>query len=203
MIKQNAPIRNLQKSIGNVVSKVPISPNSWTVLSLIVAFLGAFVIAVYQNIAIGLILFAFAALLDALDGAVARARGEVSKSGGFLDGVVDRFVEAIFLFSFMFVPLPNILIDPKIWISGLIFLGTCMPSFIRSYADHKEVISKKEANALGGLFERSERLISITIGLGAGLILSMDWFVYALIGANILSGITIIQRLHQIGNRIK
>lgn len=203
MIKQNAPIRSLQKSIGEIASFIPISPNSWTILSLVVAFLGAIVIAVYQDILLGLFMFAFAALLDALDGAVARARGEVSKFGGFLDGVVDRFVEALFLFSFMFIPLPYIFINSKIWIAGLIFLGTCMPSFIRAYADHKQVIGRQDANSIGGIFERSERLILLSLGLGAGLILSMDWFIYALIGANILSAITILQRLHQIGNRIK
>jgi archaetidylinositol phosphate synthase len=121
--------------------------------------------------------------------------------GGFIDGVADRFVEAIFLFSFMFYPLPTVIIDPKIWLAALVFLGTCMPSFIRAYADHKGVISREKALALGGILERSERLGLVIIGLAAGMLLSMQLFVYAVMLACALSLVTIIQRLAQIAAR--
>jgi len=161
----------------------------------ILALAGGAAIAVIGNIAIGLVLFAFAAILDVVDGAVARAKGQTSALGGFFDGVSDRFVEAIFLTSLMFVPLPSVLIDPRIWLSCAIFLGTCMPSFIRAYADHKGVISREKALALGGILERSERLLLILAGLAAGLMLSMTLFMYAIILVCALSLITIAQRL--------
>ncbi|MEW6035833.1 MAG: hypothetical protein AB1529_04430, partial [Candidatus Micrarchaeota archaeon] len=93
------------------------------------------------------------------------------------------------------IPLPLIVIDAKIWLALLIFLGTCMPSFIRAYADHKGAVSRGKALALGGIFERSERLLIILIGLGAGLAVSMEYFVYAVVLAIALSAITILQRL--------
>jgi phosphatidylglycerophosphate synthase len=95
----------------------------------------------------------------------------------------------------MFIPLPAVFMDSKIWLSLLIFTGTCMPSFIRAYADHKGAIPKEKALALGGIFERSERLLLILLGLGAGLALSMEYFVYAVIVAIALSAITVLQRL--------
>jgi phosphatidylglycerophosphate synthase len=195
MLKQAEGAGKIQGRIGSALAVIPMSPNQWTLLSLLVALAAGAVIALRQDLGIGLILFAIAALLDMVDGAVARARKETSAFGGFMDGVVDRFVEAIFLFSFMFYPLPVILVDPKIWLAALVFLGTCMPSFIRAYADHKGVITRERALALGGLFERSERLGLVIIGLAAGLLVSMQFFVYAIILACALSLVTIIQRL--------
>lgn len=195
MLKQNEGLRGIQTSIGRFLSVIPLSPNQWTFLSVLLALLAALAVAHTGNIAIGLALFALAALFDVIDGAVARARNEVSALGGFVDGVADRFVEASFLFSFMFLPLPMILIDAKIWLALLIFLGTCMPAFIRAYADHKGVMTREKALALGGICERSERLLIILIGLAAGMLLSMEYFIYSVVFAAALSSITIIQRL--------
>jgi phosphatidylglycerophosphate synthase len=195
MLKQAKGPRKIQEGIGEALAAMPLTPNQWTLLSVMAALAAGLLIAVRQDLGLGIILFAIAALLDMVDGAVARARKETSALGGFLDGVADRFVEAIFLFSFMFYPLPIILIDPKIWLAALVFLGTCMPSFIRAYADHKGVVTRERALALGGLFERSERLGLVIIGLAAGLLLSMGFFVYAVILACALSLVTIIQRL--------
>jgi archaetidylinositol phosphate synthase len=194
MLKQVPFLRKAQAGIGKVLAVIPLSPNSWTVLSLLLALAGGTVIAFYNELLMGLALFAVAAVFDLIDGAVARARGEVTKLGGFIDGVADRFVEAIFLFSLMFYPLPTVLIEPAIWLAAVIFLGTCMPSFVRAYSDHKGVLSKEKALALGGICERSERLSIIIIGLAAGLLYGMELFVYSLILVSALSLLTVIQR---------
>ncbi len=195
MIKQNSFLRNVQSGLGLLFAKIPISPNDWTILSLLIALFAAFNIA-SGNLFFGLSLFVLSALCDAIDGAVARARGETSKVGAFIDGISDRFVEFLFLFSFMFVSLPLIYLDAKIWISLAVFFGTMMPSFVRAYSDHKEVLSKKDANALGGLCERSERIILLVLGLLVSLLANtMNYFVYALILVIIFSIITILQRL--------
>ncbi len=200
MLKQESSLRNIQTSIGKTLAVIPLTPNHWTILSLLVALVAGMMIS-FGELFPGLFLFGFAALLDLVDGAVARARGKVSKFGGFIDGVADRFVEAIFLFSFMFYQLPEIFIDSKIWLAAVIFLGTCMPSFVRAYADHKEVIAKSRALALGGVCERSERLLMLILGLFAGIMVSMDLFVYSLIIVSFLSAITVLQRLFQISQK--
>jgi archaetidylinositol phosphate synthase len=202
MMKQDEGLKGLQGAMGKALATIPISPNQWTLLSILIAIAAGAMVAI-GNLPFGLALFALAALFDVIDGAVARARGEVSVLGGFIDGVADRFVEAIFLFSLMFYPLPTILIDPKIWLASVVFLGTCMPSFIRAYADHKGVITREKALALGGICERSERIAIVVIGLGIGLALSMNFFIYSLILVSALSLITILQRLHQITSQPK
>jgi phosphatidylglycerophosphate synthase len=201
MLKQDRNAKSVQSSIGKALAIIPLTPNQWTVLSLFVAIAAGIMIAFSGNLVFGLALFALAGMMDLIDGAVARARGEVSALGGFIDGVVDRFVEAVFLFSFMFVPLPSVLgIDAKIWLASLVFLGTCMPSFIRAYADHKGVLKREEALALGGIFERSERIGLLVLGLAAGIFFSMGFFVYSIILASALSLVTIVQRLSSITN---
>lgn len=199
MLKQSGPLKRLQQAVGKALATFPLTPNQWTSISLLLAIVAGLSIALTGQLAGGLVLFAFAALLDAIDGAVARAQGRVTNMGGFVDGVVDRFVEAIFLLSMMFLQLPAVLIDPKIWLAILLFLGTCMPSFIRAYAEHKGVISRQRALALGGICERSERLAIIVISLGAGILMGMEYFIYGVILASALSLVTIIQRLVWVG----
>lgn len=198
MLKQNKSLKGSQDKAGNILAAMPLSPNQWTLLSVVFAIAGAIVIAYAGNIPAGLAFFVLSAASDAIDGAVARARKHVTVLGGFIDGVADRFVEAIFLFSFMFYPLPSIIIDPRIWLASAIFLGACMPSFIRAYADHKGVIGREKAMALGGICERSERLLLLVAGLVAGIFFGMGYFVYALILVSALSLITIFQRLYWI-----
>ncbi len=194
MLKQNSGLRGLQGKLGNILSRIPLTPNQWTLLSLLVAVLAAAMIA-RSELLNGLLLFVLAGALDMVDGAVARARGEVSKLGGFIDGVADRFVEALFLFSFMFYSLPEVIVEAKIWLASVIFLGTCMPSFVRAYADHKGVVSQEKALAMGGILERSERLILIIVGLAGGMLYGMEVFIYSLILASALSLVTIAQRI--------
>ena len=195
MLKQNSSSKGIQGKIGKILAVIPLRPNHWTVLALLLAIMGGLAIALMQDLLTGLILFSIGGALDLVDGAVARARNEATKFGGFLDGVSDRFMEALFLFAFMFYPLPEIMIDAKIWLAALVFLGTCMPSFIRAYAEHNEVISHEAAKKMGGLFERSERLLLVSAGLAAGIAITMDYFVGAVIVAVILSLITVLQRI--------
>ncbi len=194
MLKQNEKSRGLQVKIGEILSFIPLSPNQWTVLAVLIALFAAYWIMAGELV-YGLLLFALAAAADLIDGAVARARGQVTKFGGFLDGITDRFVEAIFLFSLMFYPLPEILIDAKIWLAGFVFMGTCMPSFVSAYADHNGVLSREKARNIGGICERTERILLLVIGMAAGLYFSMDYFVYALILGIILSSVTVVQRI--------
>jgi phosphatidylglycerophosphate synthase len=195
MLKESAASKGLQGKIGSILAVIPLSPNQWTILALLAALCAAGVIAFTQNLILGLALFVLAGLLDAVDGAVARARNETTKFGAFLDGISDRFMEFFFLFAFLFYPLPTVYADAKIWIAALIFFGTCMPAFIRSYAAYNGVISPEKAKLMGGFFERSERVLLLAIGLGAGIFLSMDYFVYAILLAIFLSILTVFQRL--------
>lgn len=193
MIKQK--FAKEQRILGDILKKIPLSPNHITILSILLALIAGIFIF-YHLFLLGILLFLIAGFLDVIDGAIARAKGMVTQFGGFLDGVSDRFVEAIFLFSLMFYDLPVVYIDSKIWLGMLIFAGTCMPSFVRAYAEHKHVVDHETAIKMGGIFERSERIITLVIGLLVGYLISWEWFIYFVILSIILSCITIIQRIY-------
>ncbi|MBI5223293.1 CDP-alcohol phosphatidyltransferase family protein [Candidatus Micrarchaeota archaeon] len=199
MLKQNEGLRKVQTQIGSMFAILPISANQWTIISLICAIVAGIEITT-GNLIVGLVLFAFGGFLDMIDGAVARYRNQSSKFGGFLDGVVDRIVESIFLISFMFYPLPSeVLFDSKIWIALTLILGTYMPSFIRAYADHNEVMSKEKAKKMGGICERSERIVIFVASTLAGIYLNnMTYFVYGLVTVCTLSSLTIAQRIMEV-----
>ena len=63
--------------IGILFSHIPLSPNAWTVISLIPALFG-FYFLVSGQVLYALISFALAMIMDAIDGGVARVTGKVT-----------------------------------------------------------------------------------------------------------------------------
>lgn len=96
---------------------------------------------------------------DFVDGAVARARGRATAFGGFLDSLVDRYVDAIILFGIGFA------LDTRIaWlVVGVALVGTFGISYARArvYQDRPDV----PANAWRQLLERPERLFLLALGV--------------------------------------
>jgi CDP-diacylglycerol--glycerol-3-phosphate 3-phosphatidyltransferase len=123
-----------------------------------------------------------AGLLDILDGAVARLRGEDSRFGAFLDSVLDR-VSDVILFGCLYWSLAG---QGHRLAAGLA-LATMVIALSVSHI-------RAEAEAAGvplseGLFQRLERYIAMMIGLPVPGAL-----VPALAVLTVLGGITVIQR---------
>src|SRR5206468_8185794 len=78
------------------------SPNAFTVIGFIAVSLDAVVIALGYTQLAGLLLI-LALLLDALDGAVARATNRISAFGAVLDSTLDRWAEVALFFGFAVV----------------------------------------------------------------------------------------------------
>ena len=140
-----------------------------------------------------IILFLIAGFLDLIDGSVARYRGVEGKMGAYLDTIVDRYVEGILLIGMFFLPLPEILLPAKIWISLIIF-GSLMTTYSKAAAKEKELTNQE---LKGGLFSRGERIISLLTSLILGVIdPSFVCTTYLLILIAILANITAIQRIN-------
>lgn len=112
--------------LGMVFSKIPISANAWTILSLLPAVVG-FAFLVQRQMENALVLFAISAILDAVDGGVARVTGTVSNLGAYLDGMMDRAVEGLLLIGIMLHGIPDLVIwgyttPAFLWIALLLFL---------------------------------------------------------------------------------
>lgn len=188
MLKSKLDTEKLTIQLGLMFSKMGISPNTWTFLSLVLAFFGFLSLWLYHDLVKGFGFFILAGFLDMVDGAVARVTGRASSLGAFLDGVVDRYVELLLYVGLLLYGVN------AVWISLLIF-GSIMPSYVRAYADHKRIITeKKDQKKMGGLLERAERLILIYTGMAFGVFNPL-WLNYSIMLAALLANFTALQRI--------
>jgi CDP-diacylglycerol---glycerol-3-phosphate 3-phosphatidyltransferase len=159
---------DLMKPVGAALARTGINPDVITVLGLLLQA-GAAVLIVADRLLLAGVVATLAALADTLDGAVAKARGEIRSFGALLDSAVDRISDALF-----FLPLAWLygVIEPasradQHWVAALA-LVTMVASFLVSYV-------KARAEGLGydcntGIAERAERLILMIVGLLLNLV---------------------------------
>ena len=133
------------------------SPNVWTTLSLIVAFV-AFLLVAFGYFWAGVILFMISALMDFIDGKVARYSERVSSLGAWWDGVVDRFVDALFIGCFFFFDFPGSERQLSIMLFVLLF-ATLLPPFIVAYANHRGVVPDSSERVIWRFAFRFEYLV--------------------------------------------
>ncbi|KUK43694.1 MAG: CDP-alcohol phosphatidyltransferase family protein [Methanothrix sp.] len=188
--------KKVDRSLAGL-SRLGLSPNAWTALALAVA-IGGFFALVGHRLLLGLLLFLISGALDMVDGAVARTTGRASAEGAFLDGVLDRYVEALLILGIFFYlgPETSFFIPIGAWIAILIF-GAVMTSFVRAYADHRGLVKDQRvlAKDMGGLLERAERLTLIYSGMVGALLFGNGWLLGAIVLAAVLSNLTAVQRI--------
>jgi phosphatidylglycerophosphate synthase len=141
------------KQVGYAFSKIPVSPNQWTVLSLILAFVASYFLAAKEFI-VSITVFAFTAFIDMIDGAVARHTKKVTKIGGYLDSIVDRSIEFLIILGLFFANYPDFIIPIEVWLLLLLF-GSFMSTYTRAAAFEKNVFKDLK----GGMLEHTDRLI--------------------------------------------
>lgn len=148
-------VRKFMLNVGVRLDKHGISPNSLTVVGLLLNGLVALVLAT-GHYTIGGILTLLAGIFDMLDGAVARAGNRISTFGGFLDSTLDRYSEAILMFGLLI----HFLRSGNMTGSALIYAAT-VGALITSYAR-----ARAEAAGLkneSGFFQRPERVILLGV----------------------------------------
>ena len=148
----------VEKKVGKSLSFL--SPDSWTFLSLIAAACAAVFLSLNNYLA-GALLFALAALCDAVDGPVARFTDKATKKGAYVDTIIDRYVEFFVIAGLFFASLPAFVIDAKLWLLLYLF-GSMMTTYAKAAAKEKDLV-KEEMTA--GIMGRAERLILLFVGL--------------------------------------
>lgn len=86
--------RGVVEPIARLLNRIGLMPNTVTILGLAGNSVGAFLLA-EGHITWGGILVLLMGPIDALDGTMARLRGEPSRFGAFVDSVTDRYSELI------------------------------------------------------------------------------------------------------------
>jgi len=170
----------LQK-IGQVFAATGISPNVWTVIGLIFAFVSSIVygISFEYSLILGGIILLISGFFDIVDGQVARYTNKITKSGGFLDSVFDKIAEVSIFFGILIGGYA----EPY-----LVFLAitlSLLVSYTRAIADTAKI--KLQGVGIG---ERAERLLVIAI---IGMIGFME---IAIIIVIVIAAITLVQRVY-------
>jgi len=181
--------KKIEEKVGRIFSKLGPSPNQYTLNSIFFGIF-CFVSLIFKNFILALIFFLISAILDFVDGAVARYSGKVTKAGAYLDTISDRFVEGLIFLGLLSLPLPKFIIEAKYWIF-LAFFGSLMTTYAKAAAKEKELVAQELKK---GFFGRGERMIllSITIFLG---IFNQNLMIYPISLLAIFTNLTAIQRI--------
>jgi CDP-diacylglycerol--glycerol-3-phosphate 3-phosphatidyltransferase len=180
--------RFILEPVARWLSVTGISPNMLTVFGFLMTFGVAYVLAL-GHLQLGAILVLLAALFDALDGTLARATGQTSRFGAFLDSTLDRFAEGvIFLGLFIHLATQNALTEMVLLY--LAVLGSLMVSYTRARAEGLNV------QLTEGLLTRLERFLVLVLGLLLNQVTIALWILA------ILANVTAVQRIWLVWKRL-
>ncbi len=143
--------------VGGILHKRGVSPNTVTVVGLLLNALVAVVLS-GGNYVLGGVLTLVAGSFDMLDGAVARAGNRVSRFGGFLDSTLDRYSEAVMLLGLL-VHFLRIDSPTNVFLIYVTAVGSLMISYTRARAEAAGIRNEV------GLFARPERVILLGVCL--------------------------------------
>lgn len=154
------------------LARLGVTPNTLTVIGLLLSILTAVVIAQGYLVAGGLLVL-FAGIFDMFDGAMARARNTATTFGAFFDSTLDRYSESIILFGMLVYALqrPDLhdifwpFAHEQLWMIAVIYIavvGSLMVSYTKARAEGLGLECKT------GLLARPERVVLLAIGLLSG-----------------------------------
>ena len=177
----------LMKPVGDRLARANVSANALTVAGVASSIVVAVAVVRDQLVVAGLAAIV-AAVADALDGAVAKAGGTLSRFGAVLDSTTDRLSDAL-----LFLPVAWLYgVSPspdkvgQEWVAA-VALATMTAAFLVSYV-------RARAEGIGldakvGIAERAERLIVMILAL------LFDVLPAALVVLMVLTTVTFVQRL--------
>jgi len=167
--------------IAGFFNRLGVLPNTMTLVGLVGHTFGAFFLYQGKMMIGGLVLLAMAPI-DALDGTMARLRGESSRFGAFVDSVADRYAELV-----MYLALVIHYAQQDQWLNCVVVYTAAAGSVLVSYV-------RSRAEALGfeakvGILTRMERYIVLVPTMILNIPMVGLWIVA------VVANITAIQRI--------
>jgi len=173
--------KHILDPIGAFLNRLGLMPNTMTIIGWVGNTIGAYFLWQGEMLVGGLIILAMGPV-DALDGTMARLRGEPSDFGAFVDSVTDRYSELV-----IFLGLLLYYNQQGDWINTLgVYLaaaGSVLVSYIRARAQSLGYEAKV------GILTRAERYAV----LAPTLIFNIPWLGVWIIA--VLANITAVQRI--------
>jgi CDP-diacylglycerol--glycerol-3-phosphate 3-phosphatidyltransferase len=157
--------------VGERLRRLHVSPDVLTVIGLVISLATAVAIAA-GHLAWGLVGVIAAGLADLLDGTVARRTGRASPRGSFFDSVADRVSDAALLLGAGWY-----LARESAYLPMLAFAVAAL-SMLISYERAKA--ESLGLQAKGGLMERAERFVLLSIALAFDIVEPVLWLMLVL-----------------------
>jgi CDP-diacylglycerol--glycerol-3-phosphate 3-phosphatidyltransferase len=152
-----AQVRRLSMRLIQPVARSRISPNTLTIIGLLLNVVTAVVIGEGFLFAAGVLLL-LAGVFDMADGALARVKNAASEFGDFLDATLDRLAEASVGLGLLWHALVK-QDDLQVGLIYAVVLGSVMISYARARAE----VLKLDCEV--GIMARPERIVILAIGL--------------------------------------
>ena len=173
--------KNVLDPLGAFLNRLGIMPNTMTILGLVGNAVGAYFLA-RGEMMIGGIIILLMGPVDALDGTMARLRGESGEFGAFVDSVTDRYSELVILGGLLFYYL-----ERGAWLPALLAYVAAAGSVLVSY-------TRARGQSIGidtkvGVLTRFERYVVLVPALIFNIPQVALWIMA------ILGNITAVQRI--------
>lgn len=189
-------VQGIVQPVVDLARRLGLTPNGLTLASFFVSVLAG--LAFYAGgVVLGVVMVAFNAVFDALDGALARDMGIASPRGDFLDHVIDRYAD-IFIITGIFAG------GAASWPIGVFALtGVLMSSYLGTQAQAVGV-----GRFYGGILGRADRLVLIIIAgvltvLIPGEIWGLNYLGWLLVIFGVLGHYTAFQRFAHVWRQIE
>lgn len=192
--------------VGRVLVSLGVTPNQISTASLVLGLVAGVSLA-YGHFGSGAAFAIVSALLDAVDGMVARLSGQASDAGEVYDAAVDRYTEFFFLggLAIYYRHIPVLLV-----ITLFALLGSYMISYSTAKAEALHISPPK------GSMRRPERALYLILGAALSPI-TITWFealretpipighpmVIAVTLVAVLSNLSAVERFHAIYETMK
>lgn len=175
-------VRERVLRLGALLARTGLTPNQLTVMGLVLNGVVGWVVAEGRLQLAGVLLIV-AGAFDMLDGAVARATGRVTRFGGVLDSVLDRYAEAFLLGGLLVWIVRTELGAVPVFLCYATIVGSILVSYVRARAEGAGI------QLTQGFFARPERIVVLALGL------LLDRPIWALWLLAVATNLTVLQRL--------
>lgn len=187
-------IKHVFEPIALAMGRAGLTPNALTLVGFTITVVGAVLVGLQLWVVGGLVVF-FGGVFDMFDGTLARATGQASKLGAFMDSVFDKLGEIIVFLGVIAgleaagaAPVPTL-------VAAAAMGASIMVSYARAKSDALGYSSGMGLAAVG-LMPREVRLVIISLGIvltGTSIGLSAIEFALGVILVGAV--ITVIQRI--------
>ena len=172
---------------GGILNRIGLTPNMMTMLGLLGNTIGAYFLARGEMTIGGIFIFLMGPV-DALDGTMARLRGEPTEFGGFVDSVTDRYSELVIFGGLLFYYTQQ---GEILWamLAYLAAAGAVLVSYTRARAQSLGYDTKV------GILTRMERYLVLAPCLVLNIPIVALWILA------VLGNITAIQRIFDVRHK--